>query len=446
MSNIFLLLDFGASHTKAAMVNLDNGQISPLQTYPSLGNCVTKSGRYEISLAQIKKQFLEICAAAIQQLRQPLNGVLICSQMHGFILLDQSEQPISDYISWRDERSLEVIDGISTFDLVRDALGDRFQVITGMKPRPGLPFMNALHFFRENPHLQNKIYKIITLPEWLALAHEDSCHITHPTIQVGLGFHNIEAVNFPSEELLTCFATHTHTQLVFNPAPDTLEIAGYYHSASKGIPIYAGVGDLQCALLGADITEQVISINIGTGSQVSRLMGPLLPQFERRPFFNKKFLLTQTHIPAGRALNEYVSFLTAVCHEFCSKNIDIWSAFGALSKEDILGATLLFDLNIFESAYRYTTGGKIMGIKEGQFTVKNYLASLLKALLLQYADVALNISGPDIVDDYLFSGGITKKLPVLLDVFFDLTGKNIKSANVQYDETFLGLKILAMHL
>lgn len=446
MSNAFLLLDFGASHTKAAVVYLESGEISHLRTYPSLGNCVTGSGRYEISLAQIKKQFLEICAAAIQQLIQPLDGVLICSQMHGFILLDQSEQPISNYISWRDERSLEIIDGISTFDLVMNAVGDRFQTITGMKPRPGLPFMNALHFFLENPSLQNNTYKIITLPEWLALAHEDSCHITHPTMQVGLGFHNVEIIDFPSAELLTFFEAQAHTKIIFNSAPDTLEIAGYYHFAPKNIPIYSGVGDLQCALLGANITENVISINIGTGSQVSRLMGPLLPQFERRPFFNKKFLLTQTHIPAGRALNEYVSFLTAVCQDFCNKNIDIWGAFGVLKKEDILEASLLFDLNIFKSAYCYTTGGKIMGIKEGQFTVKNYLASLLKSLLLQYADVVLNISGPDIVDAYVFSGGITRKLPVLLDVFFDLTGKNIKSASIQYDETFLGLKILAAHI
>ena len=48
------------------------------------------------------------------------------------------------------------------------------------------------------------------------------------------------------------------------------EISGYWHHAGEKVPIYTGVGDHQCALLGAgNRPNQSISLNLGTGSQVS---------------------------------------------------------------------------------------------------------------------------------------------------------------------------------
>jgi sugar (pentulose or hexulose) kinase len=323
-----------------------------------------------------------------------------------------------------------------------DAVGENFKSITGMRPRPSLPYMNALHFFRQNTHLAPSVYKMISLPEWIAFCHNESFGIAHNTMQAGTGFYDVnhQAISSP---LLSFFEAQTGAKIEFNLTVNTIAIAGYYLQRGQKIPIYAGVGDLQCALLGAGINEQMISINVGTGSQVSRLNCDFLAdKFERRPFFNNKMLYTQTHMPAGRALNEYMHFLEETCWYFCQRNINAWDACAALTKEDILSATLQFDLNVFKSAYAYETGGKILHIHEGQFNVKNYLASLLKSLLLQYIEVAEKMSDSSITT-YVCSGGITRKLPVLAETLTALTGKNINIASSFFDETFLGLQTVA---
>ncbi len=71
------------------------------------------------------------------------------------------------------------------------------------------------------------------------------------------------------------------------------------------IPIFGGVGDMYAAILGAGIGEKDICINIGTGSQVSRLIKkPSDVRNELRHFFFKQWLDVVTHIPAGEMLNK----------------------------------------------------------------------------------------------------------------------------------------------
>lgn len=439
MPRHFLLMDFGASHTKTALVDMNSAAIDRVKQHASLANRASHAGYYEIALEDLHRQFTSICA---DYETDGFDGIVICSQMHGFVLLDEQNRPQSPYVSWRDERSLESIDGISTFDLVMAEVGQEFQSITGMLPRPGLPFMNALHILRQRKTPASNLVKMISLPEWLALCHHDGCAMSHPTIVCGLGFHDVQSGQV-SQRLVSFFEKHAKARIRFNDAASTLSVAGYYHSATKKIPINSGVGDLQCALLGAGIRAGVTSVNIGTGSQVSQLNANCDVPLERRPFFNHDYLLTQTHIPAGRALNEYMSFLAEVSQHFSGQEVDVWPLLASLTAEDILASDLQVNLGVFKGAYGYEHGGFIGYIHEGKLTLKNYCASILKSLLLQYYEVATKMGAGS---EYVFSGGIAKKLPVLKEVFAKLTGANVVLSNVAIDETLLGLRILAFYI
>ena len=68
---------------------------------------------------------------------------------------------------------------------------------------------------------------------------------------------------------------------------------------------------LLAAILGALLQRDELSLNISTGSQVSLLKPKVeFGNFQTRPFFDGRFSITITHIPAGRALNALVKLLS----------------------------------------------------------------------------------------------------------------------------------------
>ncbi len=264
--NNFLLIDFGASRVKSAITDIKNGFFSDIKDYPSPRNISQKPNNYEVSLLDIKKQFLSICNFYFNKLKINFEGIMVCSQMHGFALLDKNNKPITNYISWKDERSLETINDVDTFNLLNKQLVGNFKKITGMKPRPGFPFFNSIHIAKK---LGLKQVRVITLPDWLSLACDDSNFLSHDSMLAGLGFFDI-AKRQTSNELLKLAKQFSGADFFFNLPAGIDEISGYWHNGFKKIPIFLGVGDHQCAVLGAgNLPNKSLSINIGTGSQVS---------------------------------------------------------------------------------------------------------------------------------------------------------------------------------
>jgi sugar (pentulose or hexulose) kinase len=87
----------------------------------------------------------------------------------------------------------------------------------------------------------------------------------------------------------------------------TSEAIGTYPSGANRIPVYASLGDQQCALLGSLLKLGELSVNVSTGSQVSALRNRFEPgDYQVRSYFDGLFLNTVTYLPAGRALNEMV--------------------------------------------------------------------------------------------------------------------------------------------
>jgi hypothetical protein len=73
--------------------------------------------------------------------------------------------------------------------------------------------------------------------------------------------------------------------------------------------IFAPVGDQQTSLLGVQLSEVDICVNMGTGGQVAVLNianGPdSSTKAQQRPYFDSRWLSTFTHLPSGRTLSAY---------------------------------------------------------------------------------------------------------------------------------------------
>jgi len=433
-----LLIDFGASRVKSAILHLKNARLSSVLDFSTPGNCSRESGHFEISPNNLKKQFEHICRYYVKDLKIEYAGIFISSQMHGFILLDDMDKPLTNYISWRDERSLEHVNGVSTFSILNKEIAKEFKNITGMKLRPGLPFSNIIHLIRRKT--LKKPFKVVTLPEFLSITNNGCQNSVHDSMLAGTGFYDIRN-KVISENLLNFFKSFSDIKPYFNNVASEDSVSGYISFYSKRIPIFTGVGDFQCAVLGAgNEIAKTISVNIGTGSQVCVICEKVISgDYEFRPYFDNRYLQAFTHIPAGRVLQEFIN-LIAVSGK---KKENIWNELKDINLSQIKESTLYFNLNIFKSAWQYESGGGIFNIHENALTRRNYLASLLKSLITQYIEAIELVTDKRGFDSIILSGGIVRRLPKLSLILAKLTQKKV-FANRGNEETLLGLRSLAL--
>ena len=425
--SVYLLLDFGASRIKAALS--DNEKIIAMSDYPAIEPCNTKDKNYEVSGSEIKNKFLEIVNYYYKQ--SHFEGIFICSEMHGFVVVDKNNMPQSNYISWKSERS--TFGDSPNFNKLKSKIENTFFTKTGMNPRACYPIFN-LYDMLEKDELKGG--KIISLPDWLACAGNKSENKTHITMAAGLGFCNIHTKEW-DEDLIR----EMKYPISFNEIVNNIEIGGFININGEEIPIYTGVGDHQCAVLGAGNTQNTISVNLGTGSQVA-IINLKNNHCEKRPYFDNTLMGVITHIPSGRMLNNFISFLQNI-----NPNVDFWKELAGITVKQLEKADLSMDLGIFESAWKYSDGGFIGNIGETNFTKENYLASLLKNYIIQYKHAIEELNPPEDCDKIILSGGIPNKLPVVAEYLENIMNKEKHGYSVvynvsEYDETILGLKVL----
>lgn len=398
--NNFLAIDFGASYIKTAEINGDI--VKNVKNYP----CP------QITAESVDKIFNDICSFS-----KNIDGIFICTQMHGFFAVDKDNNPLTEYINWQDAKASEKIDGVSTFDLVAENFGENFRQKTGMKLKMGLPILNLIHLARTDELKQD--IKVVSIPEFLVLKNCDNqTKLVHDTILAGMGYWDIYE-DKPYQEILDFYKKISGKNLLFNKCTKKIEPAGYINK----VPVYVGVGDHQCALFGAGLSNKnELSINLGTGSQVSFIDEPKTSgMFEQRPFFDNKMLSTITHIPSGRVLNKFIKD---------------WEKVSELNLSDLEKAEANIDLAIFEGAYGYK-GAKSSDIKTEN--TKEYLANLFKSYITQYTEIIKKLETKP--EKIILSGGIARKLKFIKEYLENKTNIKITISKGE-EETLLGLKKL----
>jgi sugar (pentulose or hexulose) kinase len=435
LSRKSLLIDFGASRIKAAL--LYKGKVTNIRSYASLSALLNTKNRYEIDIFAIKNKFLTILKEYLQYGK--LSSIFICSEMHGFTLLDESNEPKSNYVSWKDERCLDYIDGnISSFDTLKRELGDFF-LKTGMNVRPCYPIFNIFHMIREKEI--GGYCRIVSLPEWLICSCCDkSFNVTHDTICAGLGFYDIYTKSI-DRDLMTAITNGSKIELAFNDVSSEVKIGGYIVIDGEDCPIFCGIGDYQCAVLGAGNDESSISVNLGTGSQVG-VLSNRNENIEKRPFFDNRLLKVIAHIPSGRSLNEYIGFLQEI-----NPLVDFWKKLNDITVEEIKNSKIDMNLSVFTSAWCYKDGGAITKIKEGNFKLNSYLSSLLRCYITQYVNAIKIISPSQEVSKIILSGGIATRLKNIKPCLNKLTGYEVFYPETHtvdiLEETLVGLKVIS---
>lgn len=416
-----LLIDFGASRIKSVLLQNDIF-VNNIDYLPPLP-CSSNDIKYEVPITHIKDIFSNIVK---DNINNNIDSIFICSEQHGFALINDNNF-ITEYISWKDNRAVEKIDGLSTIDFVKLNLPN-FKKHTGMNIKPGIPSINLLHMMRLKS-IPNRI-KIISLPEILG------GNKIHSTMLAGLGIWDIYKKE-RYEDLFKLYSDMGYDVIFNEPTYDVESVDTIYDN----IKLHTAVGDNQCAILGSNLANNQLIINMGTGSQIAKLDTlDINTNMEQRPYFKNNSLSIITHIPSGRALNCFVGFIDE-CFKYVSSEISAWKLFDNIKLEDIVNSSMIFNLKVFDSAYGFENGGSINFIKENNFNVNNYIASLLKSYIEQYFEIITEYSIK--YTDILLAGGIPMKISLIKDYIKNIKKQNVIINRSKEDETLQGLKLIS---
>jgi sedoheptulokinase len=429
----FLGIDLGASFVKGAVLDPGAASIRSVVRvpFPDFVKGLLP-GHREVEPGAILAAFRDVLDRLLTSEPDP-EGLVLCSQMHGFIFTDDRGRALSNFHSWQDERAGEIDpqSGSSFFDEMRARLTERDEVALGREVRGGHPGAQLFRLAR----LKRLPEKACTcsLPDFILAEACGQRPVTEATMASAHGLFHVEKGAWHDEVLAKWGLP---IDLLPRVVPTGSRV-GIMEWRGKKIPCYTPVGDQQCALLGVGLRRGELSLNIATGSQASQRVDSTEPgNYQVRPYFGGDFLRTITHIPAGRSLNAMLRLFSELGAEL--EPDEIWRR--VLTRVDEIPATdARVDLSFFPGAFG--SEGATSHLREDNLTAGHLFLAALENMAGNYARAAGQLNPAGTWTNLVLSGGIAQKIPRLRA----LIQREIPCAqrlSISPDDTLQGLLIL----
>ncbi|HZP02332.1 MAG TPA: FGGY family carbohydrate kinase [Terriglobia bacterium] len=432
----FIGVDLGTSFIKGAVLNLETLKLEHVQRSPFPTPIPSSNPLWcEFDPAKI----VSVTGTLINELAAlapDCDGMVMCSQMHGMVLLDGRNHPVSNCLSWRDQRAvMPHPSGSGTYyDLVvaRTTAGQRQQLGNELDPARPLCF---LFWFAEQGALAPGLMPV-SMPDFVLSALCASTPGVEITNASAYGALNLETLDWHHDVIKQLRLDGLRWPNVRKHG----EVVGHMHLGGRRVPCYTPVGDYQAAMVGALLGEDEISLNIATGSQVSRMTpGLALGDYQTRPFFDGKFLNTFSYPPGGRALDVIIDLLSELARFQGIQLRDPWATITRAVKP-VAETDLEVDLNFFPSPRG--DRGRIANIHGGNLRVGHLFRAAFDHMAESFYDCALRLWPEESWKTIVFSGGLATKLEALRDTIQKRFGIGCRLTPCAED-TLFGLLILA---
>ena len=432
----FIGVDIGSSTVKGAVLDLEHAQIGDVVQVPCPAPVSGLPQRHfeldPLSVAQAVRDVITRLIAVSPECA----GIVSCSQMAGVVLADLGGgPPLSNYLSWRDQRGLDMIPGrsVSYFEEMRGAIPDRQWATLGGELKLGSSLC-LLKWCQHQGRLPDAALPLMLGDfVWQQLADgEAATEFTN-----ALGALNLETNSWQRSVMARLQLDVLNWPRLVSPWDQigSLAIQG------KVIPCFPSVGDHQCSLLGTFLEPGELSINVSTGSQISLLSDSYTPgSHQIRPYFEQRLLNTLTHLPAGRALNALVDILSSLSVAAGQKVDDPWPLIlrAAAASDD---SDLSVDLAFFEGPMG--SRGSISNISIDNLSVGRLFRAAFQNMAENYAACAKRLSPSTVFNRLVLSGGLVRKSRLLRDFI----GRHFECpirVSPEKEESLCGLLVLAL--
>ncbi len=433
----FLGIDLGTSFIKGAVLDLETRQLGHVRRIPfpaqveNVGpsHCEFDAGAI---VAAVRTLIEELAPRA-----PDCEGLVMCSQMHGLVLMNDHGEARSNCVSWRDLRAVapHPSGAGSYYEVLKRRVNPARARQLGNELDPGRPLC-YLFWFAEQGRLEPGLTPV-SMPDFVLSVLCGSAPGVEVTNAGAYGALNLETLGW-HEEVIEELGLG---RLCWPVLRKQGEVVGHLKLPRGPVPCYAPVGDYQCALVGALLGQEEVSLNIATGSQVSRMTpGLILGDYQTRPFFEGRFLNTFTGAPAGRSLNVLLHLLDDLARAEGIELKDPWRSI-AQAAEEVADTDLEVDLNFFPTPWG--DRGRIANIGGNNLTLGHLFRGAFQNMADIYFDCAVRLWPEKSWKNLLFSGGLACKLEVLRETIQRRFATACRIAPFEED-TLFGLLILAL--
>lgn len=420
-----ICLDLGATFIKGALIDDKKSEViySKRYSFPERIK-IAPPGAVEFSTQQILESANSLLDELLKKASNP-KAILISNQMHGFVLIDQSNHAQTNFISWQDQRNFIY------FDELKEKMGERLLSRYGNELKPGHA-ITTLYALSKMKKLDVANLMPVSLGDFIVSSITLTKPVLHQSNASGIGGFDLVSSDWDKE----------FWQEVGLGGLDLPKVTNQLHEVGKynNISVYSAIGDQQASLYGVGLANSgSLSLNIATGSQVSTLSNKYVPgSYQIRPYFDGYFLKTITHIPAGRAINFLLKSFGRECN---NKETDderlskIWDQ--AVNEAAKLQATeLIVKLSFFPSATG--SSGQILNITENNLTLGNLLLASYNNIAQEHYYASQRLENLKNISDILISGGLVAKSEYLKNQLQDLFGMPITLA-LETEDALIGL-------
>jgi len=398
-------IDIGSSSIKGAILNLQSGQVERVAKEPFPDPVPgLPPGFHEVDSSLVLHRTISVIrqllagAADVQQ-------VFFCSQMGGVILTDDASRPVTNYLSWRDQRSLHPLEGSRTplLDEIEQRLSPELFADLGRELKPGTATV-LLHWLARHNRLPSGTIPI-SIGDFVVGRLCDVTPAMHRTHTIGML--NLRTGDWHRD----AFTLLGLDQLHWPALADDHVPMGQCTIEGRTLDVFTVMGDQQAALKGIQLTKDELSINVSTGSQVSQIMSEFRPSYcQTRCWFGTDYLNTITHIPAGRSLTVIESLLTELPRAAGIAVPNSWKLISEAT-ERATGDGLICDLSFFASAMG--NNGRIDHITTENLTVGNLFQAAFEFMADSYLTCSQRLSESPTWSRIAISGGLVQAFPSL---------------------------------
>lgn len=437
-------IDLGTSFLKGAILNTETLRPEHVEREPfpePLPGLPAVFREYDVEaiVASVKALI-----ARLGRLASPCEGILFSTQMHGFVLTDERGNPRSNLLTWLDQRvTLPHPSGKgSFFDVMLSRLtAEEIRELGGTELRPGLP-AGSLFWMVENgklPSGKSPSGKLmpVALGDFVAARLAGVRPVT-------------ELTNAHSHGAMNILTSGWHRGVIEKLGlgglawPEILvqgTVIGHLHLEGRQVPLFTPIGDFQAAAVGALLEPDELWLNISTGSQVSLPRDePELGPFQTRPFFDGKYLVTVTTIPAGRALSSLVKLLSELAVAEGHTLADPWSY---ISRAAAAASDPVMQANIAFFAGAVGDRGSLSNLREEELTVGHLFRAAFRNMADNYRECAGRLTPSPNWQRLVFSGGLVQKMDLLRQLICERFAVPYRFCPVAED-TMLGLLVLGL--
>lgn len=416
-------IDVGSSFIKGAVLHLDSGEIRSVERIPFPPFLAGLPPLHrEVHPGDVSAS-LEALLLRLASVEPRFECVAFCGQMHGFVLVNDNGEAVSNYISWLDQRVSP-----AEFEAIAEDIDGRELREIGNEFRPGIA-VPILASMRRNNTLPAGEITPVSIADFAAARLCQALPCMEPTQAAAFGGLRLGTLDW-HDGVIGGLGLGSIRWPKVRPTGSTV---GEWH----GRPVYCAVGDQQCALAGALLQPGELSVNIGTGSQVAAIVASHdTSSLQTRPYFDGRFLRTITHIPGGRALAALVRLFTEIG---APSEDDVWNhivrAVAAVPATDLRANIAFFPGPCGDR-------GSLENLHEANLTIGNVFRAVFESMARNHAHCARRLDFEKRFERIVFSGGVARKLPLVRELTaaaLDLPHRLAPHA----EETMYGLLVLA---